>query len=458
VLPDSDSHARGFEALQIAELAGLELDDWQKYCLLHGMGTSGGKWSAFEVALVVGRQTGKSEVLVARILADLFTRLSDPRLTIFAAHEYKTAREIFLRLKGLLDPPPDAHPLMFADPSLLDQVKTIRTANGEESVELRNGRRVRFLARTSGSGRGFTGDTVLLDEAYRLNQEQMAALLPTMGARPDPQLWYASMGPFDDSEQQLAVMRRAQEGAKRMAYFGWEAPEGTAADDKDWWVRCTPSHPHRTSLEHLEAEFEALGDYSFVREKLCMSNAAAGRVISKPVWDAVCNPDVAPQEPLTFAVDVHPDRTSAAIVVADGDGRVELVDHHSGLDWLTARVVELAEQYGTDVVVDGRAGAAAFKDEWEAAGITVIDYGSDDMKRAVQRFYDMVVEGDVAVRTSAALDNAVAGAAKRTVGDAWVWGRVRSTVDVTPLVAASVAVDRARTPVEASIEAAIWFG
>ncbi|MFW5415040.1 hypothetical protein J0910_00005, partial [Nocardiopsis sp. CNT-189] len=46
-----------------------------------------------------------------------------------------------------------------------------------------------------GGGRGLTADRVILDEAYNLSDDHMAALLPTMSARPNPQIVYTTSAP-----------------------------------------------------------------------------------------------------------------------------------------------------------------------------------------------------------------------------------------------------------------------
>src|SRR5512135_2349968 len=80
----------GSEAVDLAASAGLTLDDWQAYSLDVALGERrDGKWSAFEVGLVVPRQNGKGGVLEARELAGLF--LFDERLILHSAHEFKTA-------------------------------------------------------------------------------------------------------------------------------------------------------------------------------------------------------------------------------------------------------------------------------------------------------------------------------------------------------------------------------
>jgi hypothetical protein len=430
-IPPADDWSVGLEALELAELAGLNLDDWQMLVVLVGLARKEGLWAAFEVALVISRQTGKSEVLIALILWALYTERADPR------------REIFLRLRFLLEPPPGSDPLLHADPFLLDQVKSIRTANGEESVELHNGRRVRFLARTSGSGRGFTGDLVLLDEAYKLNQEQMAALLPTMGARPNPQIWYASMGPFEDSEVQLSVMERARSGSPgRLCYLGWEAPPDAPVDDRDWWVKCNPAHPHRMSMETLENEFQALGREGFAREKLCMRVSNITAAISFEAWQNVQNPAAAPVDGIVLGVDMNPEQTHAALVAADRDGNVELVDHRL-VAGLVGWVIEVSQNQNAPVAVDNAGPARHIIPDLEAAGVEVVPYGSGNMASAAGRFLNLINEGVLKVRSHPAFDAARAGATQRPLGDSWAWGRRKSSVDISPLVAATLAVDAA---------------
>lgn len=442
LVPSADSYEAALEALVIAELAGLTLDDWQEYALAASMGQVDGRWAAFESGLIVPRQDGKTEILVARLAAALFSELEDMRLTIFTAHEYKTSREVFTRLRSLLQPPQEADPLLGADPILQEQIRTVRTANGEESIELHNGRRVRFLARTSGSGRGFTGDLVVFDEAYRLLGEQMAALLPTLGARPNPQLYYASMGPFEDSEQQLAVRARALAGEPDLCYLEWSAPEEASLTDPEVWRAANPANPHRRSDLQLVRERNALGDEEFAREILAMRVSAVHAVISHLLWSKVQDPDAAPDGGLKFGLDMNPERTHVALAVADSIGRVELVDHRPAVkvvEW----VAGVAKPLKASVVVDAAGPAAPLIPDLKAANVDVLEYSGRDLASASGRFFDMISEGVLKVRSHPALDAARAGATQRPLGDAWAWGRRKSTVDISPLVAATLAVDAA---------------
>ena len=195
----------GEEAIELAARAGLHLYPWQKLVLRDALGeTSAGKWAAFEVALIVPRQQGKGSVLEALELAALFLADPDapPPLILHSAHEFKTSAEHFRRVRDLIE----------GTPAFSKQVRIIRTAAGAEAIELHSGARLRFVTRSGGSGRGFSADLVVIDEAYNLTAESMAAVLPTMAARPNPQIWYTSSAGMVASEQLAHIRARGRSG------------------------------------------------------------------------------------------------------------------------------------------------------------------------------------------------------------------------------------------------------
>jgi len=67
------------------------------------------------------------------------------------------------------------------------------------------------------------------------------------------------------------------------------------------------------------------------------------------------------------------------------------------------------------------------------------------MAGACGRFYDAIVNRRVQHTGQSELDAAVAGAATRKLGDAWAWSRSNSAVDITPLVACTLALWGATT-------------
>jgi hypothetical protein len=70
---------------------------------------------------------------------------------------------------------------------------------------------------------------------------------------------------------------------------------------------------------------------------------------------------------------------------------------------------------------------------------------------ACAQLLDAVTTRAVRHRGDTALDRAAAAAARRTTGDGWAWSRRSSSADVSPLLAASLALygDAHRTPAPA---------
>ena len=268
--------------MALAARAGLELDPWQRLVLDAGLRRRGDRWAAFEVCLIVARQNGKGTVLEALELAALFL-FPDVRLILHSAHEFKTAAEAFLRIRALIEDRPEFD----------RKVSRVRTAAGAEAIELKDGKRLRFVARSSGSGRGFTSDLVILDEAYKLGDQEMAALLPTLSARPDPQAWYTSTAGGPDSWQLGRVRSRGLTGSDpSLAFLEWSADEDAydLADPVDW-ARANPGLGIRIAAEYVERERAALGPDAFARERLSIGDYPyddGGRwsVIGADAWTA----------------------------------------------------------------------------------------------------------------------------------------------------------------------------
>ena len=460
----------GVEAVELARSAGLLLDPWQAFVLEEALGERpDGRWSAFEVGLIVSRQNGKGSVLEARELAGLF--LFGEQLILHSAHEFKTAQEAFRRVLSLIENTPD----------LSRRVARVRTSHGEEGIELRGGARLRFVARSTGSGRGFSGDTVILDEAYNLPDAAIDALMPTMSARPNPQLWYTTSAPDKDlapCDQVARVRRRAMAGGgESLAYFEWsidphveECPPGCGdhddAHDPASWAVANPGLGIRITAEHVGREHESMSASGFARERLGVGNYPSDgegwHVIGKPAWLALADAGSQMGQTVVFAADVTPDRSMGAISVAgwrgDGLAHVEVVEHQRGTGWMVERLSELVERWRpAAVVIDVAGPAGSLVKPLELAGVGVLVPSVREVGQACSGFFDAVAQQRVRHMDQAPLNAALAGAEKRTLGDAWAWARRGVSVDISPLVAATLALWGLETaPVEGDPLDNIW--
>ena len=432
--PDYTSTA-GPDVTRWLAAVGVNLDPWQALWLTDGLAMDAqGAWLNFEVAGIVARQNGKGEVLLARQLAGLF--LFGERLIIHSAHEFKTASEAFQRLKNVVD----------ASDELSSRVKITREGSGTQGIELKNGARIRFLARSKGSGRGFTCDCLILDEAYELGAAAMAAMLPTLSAVPNPQVWYASSAGMVESEQLNAVRVRGVAGDDpSLCYLEWSALRGADPTDRQAWAQANPALGYRVPETFIEREQRTMPPEEFDRERLSIwSDARAEAVIPMDAWEA-CRDELSEPVGRVFpALDIPPDRSTATIGVAgvrtDGRQHLEIAVREDGIAWVVPRLVEFQRNHRSHpVILDPAGPAGSLITDLDAAGVrytlvTMREYG-----QACGALYDAVVAKNIAHRgDQPPLTAALLAAKKRSLGDAWAWDRKDST-DISPLVAVTLA-------------------
>lgn len=462
-LPSDGRDSAGREAVDLAALAGLYLDDWQQWCLEEALRESpvrvampeGGhvnQWAAFEVAVIVGRQNGKGSILEARQLAGLF--LVRERLQVHTAHEFKTCFEHFLRVVNLIESTPD----------LDRQVMRIRRGAGEQAIELLSGERLRFLARSGGSGRGMSGDAVYLDEAFALTPAIMGALLPTLSARPNPQLWYTSSAPMAASSVVHGVRRRGSGSgphSPRLFFAEWGNERGVDVNDRAAWYVSNPALGIRISEEFIEAELSAMSAMpeEFARERLGVPDVEANdgiREVKLPAdkWRATGTRRKVAVEAgeIAIAWDVDRDGLSSSIGIGAGSLQapyVEVIEHRQGVGWLPARLVELVQTWKPIAVGCNGAGPAGSQvgsvlAAFAAAGIDanlLEQMDANRYKQACGGFYSDIVEGRLKrpADGQGPLDVAAGDATERPLGDAWAWDRRQVTVPISPLVTVTIA-------------------
>lgn len=461
--PEASSSA-GAEAVDLARMAGLDLDPWQALVLEHSLAErDDGRWAAFEVGCVVSRQNGKGGIEEARELAGLF--LLGERLLIHSAHQFDTSLEAFRRLLFLIEDTPEFD----------RRVKRVSRAHGEEGIELIGGQRIRFRTRTKGGGRGFTGDCLILDEAMILPETAHGALLPTLSARPNPQVWYMGSAVDQLVHEHGVVFARIRERGlagsdDSLAFFEWSA-EAVDADgaelgpsqvpaalacDEEAWRQANPALGIRISAEHIENERRSLDPRTFAVERLGIgdwpvTDPDAGAVIDLARWRSLTDVSSTMVDPVCFAFDVTPDRSSSSICAAgrraDGLVHVEVIEQRRGTSWVPARIAELRERHRPAAILRDSSGPAA---SIEIAG-KVEDIATADYVKACSVLFDLVEDEMLRHLGTIDLDTAIRGAAKRPLVDAWAWSRKTSKVDISPLVGVTLAAWRVTQPSPASV-------
>jgi hypothetical protein len=454
------------EIISLAAKAKLHLDPWQQYVLTHGLGMhADGEWTARRVSCWVPRQNGKGAIIEALELAWLF--LLDEDLIIHSAHQHRTSQRAYVRLEKLIR----------RTPSMLKRVKSFRQANGEQQIELHDGRMLQYVTRSRTAVRGFSSAKLVLDEAQELTSEQMAAIGPTVSAMPNWQIWFFGTPPDDQSAWVYGLKEDGEAGRPRLAHFDWgvelvaEAP-GTyeKAADIELAYAANPAMGDapgcRIEPETVEDEYRPSGlGIKYPQERLGAWKPRAlegGGVIDPRVWADLADAASRRDGDVALAVDVTPLRTHATIAMygvrADGLGHVQVVTYGEGVDWVVAKLRDLiAVLNPLAIVLDPKGGASSllgeFKADVELGGLALREPKdpehpergdlalplAQEVAQATGQFIDAVRERKVRHVGQPELTSAVANAKTRPLLDSIAWGRKQSDVDISPLVGVTLA-------------------
>lgn len=460
------AQSTGDEAVELARIAGLILDPWQQVVLRHSLGErADGKWAAFQVGLVVPRQNGKDAVLEARELAELFlvSQLAGPRLVLHSAHLFSTSLEHFRRLKARIEDTPDLRRMVKHRGA---RMIGIRESHGEESIELQDGSRILFAARTRGGRRGFSADLLVWNEAMELPDAVVGAVMPTVSARtgpeflPGPQVWYTGSAVNQLTMPHGVQLARVRElgiagDVPDLAYFEWSAEDHADPADPAVWAQANPGLGVRITAEYVASERRAMPSIEFATERLGVgdwppTSDEAARVITAEMWAPLADPSSKILKGHCFALDVDPGQAWATLAAAgqrdDGLWHIGVVEHGRGVQWVAEACKDWLGRFpGSSLVVDPRADLADLVAELDRLGVQVVRMASGDVKDACGGLYRAIVERGVRfMPPQPELDAAVAAARTKPLLDAWKWDR-RSGALITPLVACTNALWGART-------------
>ncbi|WP_157107472.1 hypothetical protein [Nocardia grenadensis] len=468
--------SRALEAIDLASLAGLELDPWQCLVLEQMLavreetywdeinGREENRWAAFEFGLVVARQNGKGSILEARELAGLF--LFGEKTIIHSAHLFDTSHKHFERIAHLIEHTPE----------LAAEVMSISRSHGKEGIFLRNGQELLFKARSKGGARGFSCDLLVFDEAMmNLDSPVVEAALPTVSSRPNAQVLYTGSAGTEESEHFGRARNRALKvlsGEKvetRFGFMEWSAelcdddclPDCTEHDDPDdpkTWAKANPAMGFRPGLteEYIrETEKPAMSPTGFAKERLSVgpwpAEGGGWRVIPETPWKSAKNEGSELVGKFCLAIDSAPEAAWSCISAVGGNSdemvHVEItgiegaaIDYRPGIKWVIPRVEAIWKAARPAfVVLDPASPAGALKEELESKGIKVETLTSREFAQACGDFKTAVApkQGDgkptLVHLDQVPLNTAVAGADKKPVVDLWIWSRAESVGDVTPL-------------------------
>lgn len=427
-------HSNAFEeAVDLCAAYGLILDEWQTLVLRAWLGEDEeGLWVSPSNGLSVPRQNGKGGALEAR---ELFGAVILGERILHTAHLLKTSKDHFGRMLVHVDNNDELSRLVS---------KVVRT-NGEEAIVFKNGAAIKFVARSKNSGRGFSADLLVCDEAQDMSDDDFAALQPVLFSVKNPQTILTGTPPIPTIDG--TVWNRFRDIGiagenERFSWLEWSAKRDDDFADPQVWAKANPALGFRGEVLTVAGEFATMDAETFARERLGIwAGLGSNSVIDMTLWGDLVS-DIDPTDPVAFAIDVSPDRDMASIGVAGYLGEVvhvQVIENRAGTGWVVPALKKLKEKYApVAIVVDSGSPAAALIPDLQAAHIRFMQTNATDMAQACGAFFDRVQNERLLHANQPALNDALVSAGKRPVRDAWAWSR-KTNADITPLVAVTLA-------------------
>jgi len=395
------------------------------------------------VAVCVPRRAGKTTVILALAIGRCLLRPG--HLVLFTAQSGTKASARYLQMARELERvEPDADVRGF---------RILRGA-GHQVIYFVNGSVFQVLPPKPDAFRGDSADLLILDEAQEHDadesQELMGAILPTMDTRPGAQIVVAGTAGERRSGMFWEALQDGRTGKEGAGIVEFAAPDGTTeeeAADEELWQRAHPGIGTLTDLKTIRTRHAKLPTPQFLREYLGVwpedFNTSA---IEPGLWNDARAAYIEKPDSFALAFDVAPDQSTAAIAAAwrvDGVAFLEIVDHRQGVDWLGPRLIELAKRYrvliGHDTI-----GAALVESEWlqrQKPRPRMKPCTMRDVTTGCNVFMKELVGHRLRHFGQPSLDDAAAKASKRPLTEnSWAWGRKASGGDITPLVAATLAL------------------
>lgn len=394
--------------------------EWQDLIMRGWLGLNDlGRWAAQTCGGTVARQNGKTIGLIVTRCNYGMIVLGEE--IIYTSHLQKTSTETFEYIANFFD----------SDP-LKKYVKDIKTALGREQVILKNGARIKFLARTRNGGRGQHGDLLIFDEALELDGDSQASFLPAISASRNPQTVYISTPPTPKGDYGVfrEIRKRALDGQSgRTAWFEYSIDEIGDTADKSRWYDTNPSLGILINESTIEAEHEQMDAETFARERLGYWGKVEADIetcIDPEDWAACIERNPKKEGIVCYAVKFSPDGLTGTLAAcykpSDGVPFVYVVDSRQmsgGLGWFAdtlARVHKDAAQ----IVIDGQSNAQALTDKLLSTGVpakTIIRPKTTDVIAAFSWLVNAVKERQITHFNQEGLNVSATRSKKRKIGN-----------------------------------------
>lgn len=365
------------KTIQLLEHYGVKLLEWQKAIIYRWLAVywddemQKWMWSNPKAGLLVPRQNGKTEIIIARIIGGMIFM---EEALIYTAHSDKTVDEVKRRVQNFFY-------------QAEEEIRDLLTAEFDKEpksldyIELRTKGRCVFRTRTRTGGLGTTNDTLILDEAQEETDAQQEALLPTIsaGKSQNQQILRAGTPPSGGGTGTvfIRIRQNVMDGKDHeTCWQEWSVELLTDPQDEDAWYDANPSLGYHLMVAAVRNEAKDMAVDSFNKMRLgWIAGRESKRAISDDIWNDLKVPKVVLEETprLVYCVKFAPDGSAVSLGVGvympDETVHVEIIERRpmsAGTYWITNWLFDKRFnrwKNAAKIIVDGASGTTLLVEE-----------------------------------------------------------------------------------------------
>ena len=435
------------EVLPWLESIGQELLPWQKHVLTDMLKVDkNNNFIRKTNLLLVSRQAGKTHLARIRILAGLY--LFGEKSIVAMSSNRAMALDTFRKVCELVEDVP----------LLRTQLKQIRVANGQESLELLNGARYEIVAATRDGSRGKTADLLFVDEVREISEEAWTAARPITRARPNSQILMTSNAGDAFSTVLNDLRTRALSyPPKSLGFWEYSAPDFCDIWDKDGWYQANPALGYLVDEETI-AEAIATSSVEATRtETLCQWISALRSPFPHKAFEdlTVQELQITPGRTTIFGIDIAVTKRDASLVAAQqmDDGKIAvgvIAQFHSdtAVDELkiAVEVNEWAKKFKPRLICYDKYTTASVAERLSLSGQKTQDMSGQVFYQACSDLLDAIVNQRLVHNGQQSLVDSINSCAAKETDAGWRIVRRKSAGDVSAAIALAMTIHQIMKP------------
>jgi phage terminase large subunit-like protein len=425
----------------------LELLPWQEYVLTDLLKVDkAGKWRRKTNLLLVARQNGKTHLARIRILAGLFI-FGEMNIVAMSSNR-GMALDTFRKVVDVIED----------NPHLMAQVRQIRVANGQESVELLSGARYEIVAATRDGSRGKTADLLYIDELREIDEDSWTAAKPITRARPNSQIFMTSNAgdAFSNVLNDLRSRALSYPPAS-LGFWEYSADDFAKITDKDAWYQANPALGYLIDEETIAEAIATSSVEASRTETLCQWVSAL-----KSPWPYRAFEDLTVQdlkiEPGTatiFGMDISVNKKMASLVAGQvrEDGKIAVgviaqFESQVAIDELkmAIEVNEWANKYRPRMICFDKYSSMSVAERLAQSGHKIQDMSGTVFYQACSDLYDALVNARIVHIGQASLVDSMNNCAAKETDAGWRIVRRKSAGDVSAAISLAMVVHQLLKP------------